>query len=97
MATILRSGGYPKENIKICPECKCEFAFYNSEVHFEMTTPDEEAFFGGYGSHKWVECPECEAKVIFDVKFTPTRDWLQKFCRNMKYIKIKRERKKRKK
>ena len=84
MAEIIKHRGYPKDNICICEECGCEFAYYNTEITVDTTTPDEACFFGGFGVHKWIRCPECDAKCTIychfeeDVSiFTRIKEW---FC-----------------
>ena len=77
---IIERGKYPNENEKVCPECSCRFKYYNSEAHYETTTQDEEEFFGGFGSYRWIKCPECGKEIRFDVKFTPYESWVDNFC-----------------
>ena len=77
---IIAPGTYPEENEKVCPECSCRFKYYNSEVHYETTTQDEESMFGGFGSYKWIKCPECSKEIHFDVKFTPYESWVDSLC-----------------
>ena len=77
---IIAPGTYPEENEKVCPECGCRFKYYNSEVHYETTTQDEESIFGGFGSYKWIKCPGCGKEIRFDVKFTPYESWVDSLC-----------------
>lgn len=79
MAKIIKNGKYPEQNVLTCNECGCIFKYYDSEVNYESSTIDEEEFFGGFESHKWVECPQCGNDVIFAVHFMPTQPtWFDK-------------------
>lgn len=80
MATIIKKGKYPTKNILKCNECGCEFMYYNSETTYETTTQDEESFLGGFGSYRWINCPQCNNKIIFDEQFTPYESWVDSFC-----------------
>lgn len=66
---ILKKGNYPKENIMICKKCGCEFQYYNTEIIIDMTTPDEESFLGGFGVHKYLKCPTCNAICTISTDF----------------------------
>lgn len=48
MSKVIKHGTYPEENKITCNECGCVFKYFNSEIDVNMTTPDEEAFFGGF-------------------------------------------------
>ena len=72
MPKIVVEGKYPENNKTVCDECECIFQYYTREVHTDFTTPDEEAFFGGFGMYKWIRCPQCGNKVILDYSFEET-------------------------
>lgn len=77
---IIAPGTYPEENEKVCPECGCRFKYYNNEVKHESTNPDEEEFFGGFGSYDYINCPECNHEIHWNVKFTPYESWVDSLC-----------------
>lgn len=66
---ILKDGTYPEENKIICKECNCEFQYFNKEIIVDMTTPDEESFFGGFGVHKYLKCPTCNSICTISTEF----------------------------
>lgn len=79
MAKILKDGEYPEENKIICEECKCEFQYYNSEVKTDITTPDEQDFLGGFGVHKYINCPCCNYVCTISCEFEKNKsikEWL---------------------
>ena len=82
---IIEQGEYPKENIIKCKECNCEFQYFNSEIIVDMTTPDEEALFGGFGVYKHIKCPCCKGDVEISCSFEETvpimtriKQWFEK-------------------
>ena len=88
MSEIIKHGGYPEDNICVCEECNCEFAYYDSEVTTEYTTPLEQDFLGGFGVYKWINCPECDAKCTLYCHFeedvsisTEIKEW---FCKKFR-------------
>ena len=66
---ILKKGEYPKENVITCEKCGCEFQYYDTEITVNTTTPDEEGFFGGFGVHKYLKCPTCNAICTISTDF----------------------------
>lgn len=66
---VLKKGKYQKENIITCEKCGCEFQYYDTEIIVDMTTPDEEGFFGGFGVHKYLKCPTCNAICTISTDF----------------------------
>lgn len=84
MATIIKKGKYPTKNILKCNECGCEFMYYDSETTYETTTQDEESFLGGFGSYRWINCPQCNNKIIFDEQFTPYDSWIDNLTKWIK-------------
>ena len=83
---IVKPGEYPVDNLCTCDKCGCEFYYYDSEVHTETTTPDEEDFLGGFGVHKYVECPECNDQVTITWTFTEHENWIDNFINRIKKI-----------
>ena len=75
---IIENGVYPKENIVECKECGCKFQYFNSEVVIDMTTPDEEAMFGGFGVYKHIQCPCCKRNVEISHSFKKKKTLSQK-------------------
>ena len=73
---IVKPGKYPEDNRCVCESCKCEFLYYDMEVHTDMTTPDEVSMFGGFGVHQYVECPECKTRNTINYTFTEERDFI---------------------
>lgn len=66
---VLKKGKYQKENIITCEKCGCEFQYYDTEIIVDMTTPDEESFLGGFGVHKYLKCPTCNAICTISTDF----------------------------
>lgn len=66
---VLKKGKYPEENIITCEKCGCEFQYYDTEIIVDMTTPDEESFLGGFGVHKYLKCPTCNAICTISTDF----------------------------
>lgn len=77
---IIRHGSFPEKNTLTCEDCNCVFKYYNSEIDVNMTTPDEESFFGGFGISKSIKCPECKHINIISCDFTKTESWVDKLC-----------------
>lgn len=66
---VLKKGKYQKENIITCEKCGCEFQYHDTEIIVDMTTPDEESFLGGFGVHKYLKCPTCNAICTISTDF----------------------------
>lgn len=66
---VLKKGKYQKENIITCEKCGCEFQYYDTEIIVDMTTPDEESFLSGFGVHKYLKCPTCNAICTISTDF----------------------------
>lgn len=82
MSKIIKPGDYPENNKVECDGCHCLFKYYNTEIHVDMTTPDEESLLGGFGIHRWVECPQCKNRVTLSCQFTeskPFEDFIEFF------------------
>ena len=75
---IIDEGKYPEKNKMKCEECGCEFQYYNTEVITDMTTPDEEAMFGGFGVHKYLKCPTCKTICTISCDFKEREPMLSK-------------------
>lgn len=73
MPDVIMKGHYPEKNKVECPECKCYFQFYDSEIKVDMTTQDEMDLLGGFGVHKWIRCPQCNCVVTLQCIFTEDR------------------------
>ena len=80
MPEIIKHGKYPEKNKHTCEECGCEFKYWNSEIKVDMTTPDEEAFFGGFGCMKTIKCPECGHLICLSYNFTESESFIDKLC-----------------
>lgn len=68
---IIKNGTYPENNKIKCEKCGCEFQYYDTEIITDMTTPDEEDMFNGFGVHKYLKCPTCKAICTISCNFTP--------------------------
>lgn len=66
---VLKKGEYSKENIITCEKCGCKFQYYDTEIIVNTTTPDEESFLGGFGVHKYLKCPTCNAICTISTNF----------------------------
>lgn len=78
---IIENGKYPEENVKVCPECSCKFAYFDNEIHHEYISEDMAKFCGleAYGSYDYVVCPTCKYQIIFNVckeNFTELTFWI---------------------
>lgn len=91
---VIAPGTYPEQNEKVCPKCGCRFRYYDNEVKHESTNPDEEEFFGGFGSYDYINCPECNYQIHWNVKFIAYDSWVDKLCDWFRYLKHKFRRKK---
>lgn len=85
MSQIIVPGHYPEDNKIECEDCHCLFKFYNTEIHTDITTPDEMDLLGGFGVHKWVECPQCKHHMTLSCTFTESRPFedFMNFFRNI--------------
>lgn len=86
MSKIIEKGKYPEENKITCKSCNCIFQYYNSEIIVDSTTPDEAAFFGGYGVHRYIKCPQCNNICTISTDFfedEPLLNGLKKWFKSL--------------
>ena len=83
---IIKPGKYPEKNVVTCDKCECEFKYHDSEVNIISTTPDESSFLGGFGVHKYVECPTCKHKVTIECTFIEDNNWIDSLMNGIKKL-----------
>lgn len=80
MPKVIKHGKYPEKNKVTCDECGCVFKYFTNEIDVNMTTPDEEAFFGGFAVLKSIKCPDCNHMNIISYEFTEHKSLIDIVC-----------------